>query len=145
MNIIAGWAYSLSGEVEYSIVDDNNNPIDIALQLTKRMDLVKGEIVPKEKAICGFHISYKADSNRKYFLKISVNDEVEQIEICKKNLSSYKSASSFIGQLNLSNIKKAIEYTHKNGIKRLVKKVFGNSDDSTAKEVTYNEWAKNAT
>lgn len=142
MNIIAGWAYSLSGDVEYSIIDEDSNPVDIALQLTKRMDLVKSDIVPKDKAICGFHISYKGDNNKKYFLKISVKDEVEKIEICKKNLSSYRSVSSIISQINLSNIKKAIEYTQRKGLKNLVKKVLGNSDDSISKEITYNEWAK---
>lgn len=142
MTTIAGWAYSPYGDLSYEVYDELGNNVEIVLQMSKRKDLVKSEIVPEKKSICGFHIAFKGEENKKYFLFLKVKEELEKIEI-NNALLSLNANQSLIKAINLTNIKKAIVYTKKHGIKNLLIKVvskFEAKENNNAND--YNEWAK---
>lgn len=142
MTTLSGWAYSPYGDISYEIYDELGKNVEIVLQMSKRIDLVKNEIVPEEKSICGFHIAFKAEEHKKYFLSLKAKDEFEKIEI-NKNILSLNANQSLLKAINLQNIKKALIYTKKYGVKNLLIKVASKFEDKEdGGNIDYNDWAK---
>lgn len=122
---INGWAFSYHNEkIEFEVLDQNNNKIDINERVINREDLYRMKYVTKENKYCGFMINYPVNENNKYYLVIKAESFNMKIDLSKvKKPSILSKIKKYIKALNVYNVKKGLKYLKKHGFKELLKRI----------------------
>lgn len=134
---LVGWGYSFNKEkIDFSIIDDNGNSVEINFNDASRLDLWMLKMVDDDQKRCGFRINFK-NTGSSYTLKMVCGNYQVQKKLSQMDKSMYILMRSYARSFNVDRVKNAVNYLKKNGVKQFIERVKAGPNDLWLK---YNEW-----
>lgn len=139
---VIGWAFSARNkEVQYAVVNGEGKQVRTTLRRTLEQRLCARGVVAEEDSLCGFILTFEAETEQSYILQINDGIHTQEIPLApylQANTMNAGKVVRLMHMINKRNIDRGMLYLKKNGLVGFVKRL----SQGVTEEMDYDAWFK---